>query len=414
VSLANGPVEATDPADANREIVDWLLQPVTCEDFATRYWDRNYLHVGGRGQSYYRDLYSLSDLDRSLNTFCIRPPFVRVVRDGKELSLRSLSGGGLRRAQLLEEVLAYYRDGATIVAQFLHEQDARLRAFGRKFSAALSAGVQINAYMSPNRERGLKKHFDTHDVFVMQLHGRKAWTLYERIPLAPFQGERPNPEAVEAMEDCAELVLAPGDLLYIPRGLVHKAESLETSSLHLTVGVHPMRWAQLIHSAVSELLASDPTYRAALPMGFAADPDMELRARQTLKGLWGTLSGAFWADALIDKAKSEAQHGIAPDLTGHLLDLDGLDRIEGETRVSLRKGLRWSRQDGEDVLSLEFAGKILRLPLALSLALDFILYGGAFAVSDLPPPLAKADKVTLIRKLVKEGLLAIESLEVRR
>lgn len=409
VLFADSPAVTKDPDDTSWKAVDWLLRPFTAKDFADRYWDQDYLHVQGRGQQYYRDLYSVNDFDRMLNTSCIRPPFLRVIRNGKELPLRSLAGGGLQRAQLLEEVFTHYREGATIAAQFLHEQDTHLQDFGKMLSVAFSAAVQINAYMTPCRERGLKKHFDTHDVFVIQLHGRKTWTLYDRAFLTPLQGERPNHEEIEAMKTRAEMVLVPGDVLYIPRGLVHKANSLETSSLHLTVGVHSIRWAQIIHSAASELLASDPRYRTALPMGFAVDPELELHARQILKALLNKFSDAISADTLMDKAKNEARHGIAPDLTGHLLDLDALHQIGDDTRVLLRTGLCWTRTDSENTCFLEFAGKILQIPLALSPALDFILSERAFAVSDLPDLLAEPDKVIFIRKLVKEGLLAIEN-----
>jgi hypothetical protein len=39
--------------------------------------------------------------------------------------------------------------------------------------------VQVNAYLTPPASRGLGVHHDTHDVFVLQVHGRKLWQVWD-------------------------------------------------------------------------------------------------------------------------------------------------------------------------------------------------------------------------------------------
>ncbi|NED86333.1 cupin, partial [Streptomyces sp. SID11233] len=72
--------------------------------------------------------------------------------------------------------------------------------------------------------------------------------------------------------------LAPGDVLYLPRGWLHSAVAQGAVSVHLTLGVHP--WtrhalaAQLAETALATL-REDPAMRASLPLG-AEGPDGEL------------------------------------------------------------------------------------------------------------------------------------------
>ena len=88
--------------------------------------------------------------------------------------------------------------------------------------------VGTNSYLTPpGGAQGLAPHWDDVDVWVVQVEGRKHWTVYER------RGE--NTDAVAPSGDLArgsrfvsgrvelEAVLSPGDVLYIPRGTVHQA-----------------------------------------------------------------------------------------------------------------------------------------------------------------------------------------------
>ena len=43
--------------------------------------------------------------------------------------------------------------------------------------------MQINAYITPPENQGFAAHYDTHDVFVLQVSGSKRWT-------DPFAGDR--------------------------------------------------------------------------------------------------------------------------------------------------------------------------------------------------------------------------------
>ena len=395
------------PLPSDDKLADWLLQPVTPATFAATYWDRQPLHISARGRSYYDPVFGLSDLDQSLNRLSARPPYVRVVKDGRELPLHALSGRSAHQISPLEEVFAHYREGATIVAQFLHEHDPHLRTFCRALSQTWSVRMQVNAYMTPGSEKGLARHYDTHDIFVLQLFGRKAWTLFERMPLSPFSGEQAAQDQLEHMTPSQELVLEPGDLLYLPRGLVHTAEGLGEGSLHLAVGAHPMRWAQIIQSCLTEHLSGQAQLRESLPLGYANAPGASDQLAARFKDVWKDVERAITPQQLAERALDAARGLEAPDLSGHLTDLVALDQLDHTSKLILRPDLSVETRCTAEEVSLVFLDKTVTVPAALEGPIRVILTKGAFAVDDLPDPLSRADKLTLCRKLLKEGLLTM-------
>ena len=79
------------------------------------------------------------------------------------------------------------------------------------------------------------------DVFILQLDGRKEWRLYDVPVKHPFMGHKvgrvPQGEPpAQAGRPRMTLTLEPGDMLYMPRGLVHEAATTDAApSLHLTI-----------------------------------------------------------------------------------------------------------------------------------------------------------------------------------
>ena len=71
----------------------------------------------------------------------------------------------------------------------------------------------------------------------VQVEGTKRWRVYaprsadEALP----RFSSPNFAQEEIGEPVADLTLRPGELLYLPRGYIHQAESSDSDSLHLTL-----------------------------------------------------------------------------------------------------------------------------------------------------------------------------------
>lgn len=134
--------------------------------------------------------------------------------------------------------------GMSMVINRVGRHVPRVAALNAMLERHFRASTDINCYASFRRESAFPAHLDPHDVLVLQLHGSKRWFCHgqpHRFPLDRRRfpvGDDPGP--VEA-----EILMQPGDLLYLPRGEVHRAETGQTS-LHLTVRIQPPRPSDLL------------------------------------------------------------------------------------------------------------------------------------------------------------------------
>jgi hypothetical protein len=112
-----------------------------------------------------------------------------------------------------------------------------LAAFCRSLEREFSVAFQTNAYLTPARAQGAKYHYDSHDVFVLQIAGSKHWTISGTPVELPLRGQDFDPSEHERGQPTLDFELEAGDFAYIPRGVVHDARSSESTSLHITVGV---------------------------------------------------------------------------------------------------------------------------------------------------------------------------------
>lgn len=84
----------------------------------------------------------------------------------------------------------------------------------------------------------------------------------------------PDLDREELGELLYDAVLQPGDVLYMPRGTVHEAESLEDChSLHITLSVNQRNsWADFLRVALPQALElaaeEDWKLRSTLPFGW--------------------------------------------------------------------------------------------------------------------------------------------------
>lgn len=156
--------------------------------------------------------------------------------------------------QLLRFAADRFRQGATLIARRLGDLDPDLARFQRAVEAALDCRVTINAYLTPPGCEGFLEHFDTHDTLIIQVHGSKRWRLLDGGPELPLKRSARDLRADEIGHIDDEFDLRCGQVLYLPRGVVHAARSTEEISLHLTIGLHPVLWSDIAAEA-SALLA---------------------------------------------------------------------------------------------------------------------------------------------------------------
>jgi len=76
----------------------------------------------------------------------------------------------------------------------------------------------------------------------------------------PWDPERFKPSAA-----AENITLRPGDVLYLPRGAMHEAFCAERESMHLTISIAPLTFADLIAKALKVAAESDIAFRRRVP-----------------------------------------------------------------------------------------------------------------------------------------------------
>jgi hypothetical protein len=345
----------------------------------------------GSADSGYGDLLDLAAVDRLITSAGLRTPALRLVRDGKPVEPTLYTAtpriGGAPMTGLADpaRVLAQIDAGATLVLQGLHRYWEPLRRLCRDLEAALSCSCQANAYITPPGARGLAVHSDPHDVFVLQSFGEKRWEVH-------------GPDGVQ------DVLLRPGDSLYLPLGTPHAATAQDGLSGHVTVGLVPQTWRDALAEAVREVL-TDPGYDERLPPGWADDPQahrVDLAAR--LADLRVRLDKAD-PTALAAGRTERFWTSRPPALAGGLLDRVRLTGLDEASVVRRREGSVCRLHRDGDRLVLLLGDRSVRMPVWVQPAVESLVSGEPVTIADVA--LDAQSRSVLVRRLVREGLLEV-------
>jgi len=323
----------------------------------------------------------------------IRMPAFRLVREGaplpaadytEEIAWRPGRFDGLAR---VDRVAEEYAAGATIVLQALHLHWHPAALYCRGLEQQLGFPVQANAYATPGSAQGFAVHHDTHDVFVLQVAGRKRWRIYApvlELPLGPQRWSGADPG-----EPVDELTLEPGDTLYLPRGWPHEAVAQEEDSLHLTIGLHPPTRLDALRAALDEC-GDDIEFRRGLGHG------------ELPPALVEELSDRLAPEAVARRARRRFVDSRRPILDDQIAQVRGADALQRDDPVE-RRATVIADLEGT---TLRFEGKEIRFPEAAREALDALAVArGPIRARDLPGRLDDSSRLVIVRRLVREGYL---------
>ncbi len=139
-----------------------------------------------------------------------------------------LAGAGARNWTLLVNGVNYYSAAAErLLRRFAFVPQARLDDL-------------MVSYAAPGG--GVGPHFDSYDVFLLQGAGRRVWRLararrFALLPGAPLK-------LIDGFRAEEELLLEPGDLLYVPPGWGHDGVALD-ACVTCSIGFRAPRGAEL-------------------------------------------------------------------------------------------------------------------------------------------------------------------------
>jgi bifunctional lysine-specific demethylase and histidyl-hydroxylase NO66 len=358
--------------------------------------------VVARGESRrFHELLTPADVERLLCETGIRVPAFRLVKEGAQVPLGTYTEnirwrpGSFTGTAVVERAADAFARGATVVLQALHVHWPAAALYCRDLEKRLGCPVQANAYHTPASARGFAVHHDTHDVFVLQLAGRKRWRVYEPVLELPLKDQRWSPELGDPGPPILDFTVEAGDTLYLPRGWPHEATTSDDESLHLTIGMHPQSRLDALRMALDSC-DGDVEFRRSMPADGALPDDLLER-----------LAARLSPDELARRLRRRFVEKRRPILHDQLSQLRALEHLTVEDLLERRETVIFELEETDNGGALLlFEGKEIRFPPQATGAVRALAdLDGAVTAAELPGRLDQAGRLVLVRRLVREGFL---------
>jgi hypothetical protein len=217
---------------------------------------------------------SLEAIDRHVLSGGLRSPDLQIISGGRASDVPLTVS--LAPATDSAFLLRAYKAGKSFRIQHLENYLPELAAWCSVLEKELGMPLRANAYFSPPGSMGLSPHYDGCDSFVIQLLGEKTWQIFSEYTeqvLLPTPDQKFSHTRHRPLGEPTSVTMRQGDVLYLPRGVMHSAFTQSTTSIHLTVSLLGATWsdllAQIIHAEAAENIA---LRRLALLHGSGASP----------------------------------------------------------------------------------------------------------------------------------------------
>jgi bifunctional lysine-specific demethylase and histidyl-hydroxylase NO66 len=386
----------------------WILDPVTTETFFRAHWEAEPLLVTRNDPDHFAELPGLDAVDEIVTA--TTSGSAGSIEDGSVVRTDQSGSRTQRPIRLLDngipdiqDVYRAYHNGHSVVVNHVDRRSAPVARLCRALESALHHRVGANMYLTPQGGQGFPLHIDNHDVFILQLHGAKEWRVGSPPGNLPLADTKYGP--VEFTGDARVYTLAPGDALYLPRGFPHEAVTTSSSSLHLTIGIHAFTWADLLSEALHLLAHEQVEFRVGLPPGFLDTPIDSAQLSKLAADLASALVDESLAERAMGRLGARLLGASKAANRGQFRSIDAISSLTGESVARRAPGFLCRVRSTSGRASIEFATNYVSGPLRLEPAMKFIEEHERFAVGDLPGQISNEDKVSLVGRLVSEGLL---------
>ena len=159
----------------------------------------------------------------------LREGDIRVIKNGilindTEFLLPKISGNYCYRFVDKNALINYTKSKFTIVFEEINSHISEFNHLLESLKDYSFSKIWGNLYFTPAFSQGLEKHFDSHNVLVIQLHGSKIWNV----------------------DGIGEFQLNQGQAIFIPKDVMHFAYTDNVDSFHLSVGMEELTIGNLI------------------------------------------------------------------------------------------------------------------------------------------------------------------------
>lgn len=384
-----------------------FIAPMSASDFFESVFGQTSIHLSDRPASVFDDVLTVDDISTYLNSNP-QPDLIQVITEDARAPQEDWTrmDACLDAAPLVDAnaLMSLIDRGMSVRLSSVHRSIPKLKAFCHGLEQDLRMPVRANVYITPPGRKALAPHYDRYDVFVLQINGQKRWTLFDhQVPNATLETPKMSSASSPATEQ-AHMALRPGCLAYVPRGLIHSAETVEGVSIHVTVGLlHPTLGNVL--EAVAARCWHDSDLREAVPHGYSNDADKE-RSVQAIVAAMTRLASPEFVDQALDEVQAGARGKMISPVKTPLERFLRAKSLTMESAFVLSAGGQISCEDQDDIsMSVQFRDDSFVAPVFARPAIDLINNGSRFSAHQLPGMLAPSYKMELVQKLFKAGAL---------
>ncbi len=374
-----------------------LLSPVGRERFFTEYWQAKPLLIRDRAYGALDGVLDEHAIDALIGLRAMRPSDIRAVKNHEPIPSDDLFPDGVADKQGLLDAFA---SGHTLVFDKIDQHLPALASMLFRWEQDLKLPIRANAFYTPRGSSGFHRHYDTHDVIVIQVRGTKTWDVCDDpLPLPHEEQQRLSSHYASKARLIARIDLRPGDIAYLPRGFVHSAAASETDTLHLSVSIRNRSLRDVLSVALRARLLGSETHRKSVRLD-------SIDAEAIRSAILADIEAIDVRAAMADVRRGFLRQRVRSD---RRLDAIGISKSIGDgTALTVALDAVFSIETGPDWTAIHASGERRRLTFDAAEAIGFAFAAGRFAVRDLPLPSGE-QRVALARELHFAGLASVQS-----
>ena len=382
-----------------------FFNPIDDKYFLDNHFEKSHLVIKRNSPDFYSSLITFRDIEDVLFSQKFNAPSFRLV-DSKTSTFPKISTFCKKDSNVIDPIkyIKGYADGHTLAMGGFQQHSFSLRKFCYDLEQKFGHPFQTNLYLTPEDSKGFSPHWDTHDVFVLQISGKKHWNIYENSVILADKNLEFEKDGFEPGKVIDQFLLEQGDLLYIPRGLTHDAYTSSDKSLHITTGMLGFTWSQFVIEATLKLSREYSEFREFIPTGIlnSSTEMTQKKVAQLMKILTNELTERNGIKRFNAQLKS-SQNNCSTNQLNQVLELKNLSE---NTNVVCRQDVHFEMEEKDNLVFLKFYDTLLKFPKHCSGVIkDLVNRNKPISVKELTGELDNDGKVVLVRTLIKEGLV---------
>lgn len=308
------------------ENLNWLINPVSAQEFCDQYLEKKPLLIQREQQHYYNELINLEGIEsivrlgQNLSNYDIQMINAnRKIHNNEYCSvfkkdqIEVKTGIDLSRTQQI-----FRKEKSSLIINNVSNSSPEIDDFIFRLSKDLDGTCDANIFITPpGVSTSLGVHFDLNDIYVLQLYGSKRWEVYDSpiyLPHKPFFYQRFDNTSPMGNK-LFDIELNAGSLLYLPKGFVHNVSTTKNMSVHIGIACSNRIWADALTDSMIDIAFNHEVIRKSIIKSFSGSNIDDLSAIKNVIEKHLTME---LIDNVISRSRSRLEKDAAPNLSAIL------------------------------------------------------------------------------------------------